>query len=115
MRIPRTNNVYGQIVSPDGLVRVKDAVERALGPGSVSLFRAPGADADTLRVRTDVCDFESLALPGGMEYLLNGSVSGTAEHVITFVRSLSAALDDARIEHTFEVLDGRQVVLSLPE
>lgn len=115
MRIPRTNNVYGQVVAPDGLRPVLEAAKSVLGPGCASLFRGRGADAETLRIRSDACDFESLPLPGGMEHLLNGAVSGTPEQVMTFVRTLSAALTEARVEHTFDVHDGRRIVLSLPE
>ena len=113
--IPRTNNVYGQIVAPDGLRPVLEAAEALLGPGCASLFRARTSNpTETLRIRTDVADMETLPLPGGIEYLLNGAVGGTAEEVATFVRKLSAALTEAKVEHSFEVHDGRGVVLSLP-
>lgn len=108
------NNVYGQLVAPDGLRPVLVAAERVLGPGAASVFRSRAGGAETLRIRTDAADFESLPLPGGMEYLLNGSVAGTAEEVATFVRALSASLAAARVEHGFEVHDGRRMVLSLP-
>jgi hypothetical protein len=114
VRRPAANNVYGQLVAPGGLAPVLGAVEAALGSGCASLFRARGADYETLRIRSDACDFESLPLPGGMEHLLNGSVSGATEDVIRIVRALSAALSDARVEHSFDVHDGRRIVLSLP-
>jgi hypothetical protein len=115
VRIPRTNNVYGQVVAPDGLRAVVVAIEAALGPGSASMYRSrAGADAETLRIRTDVADFESLPLPGGIEHVLNGAVAGSPEDVAAVVRALSAALTDVKIEHNFEVHDGRRVVLSLP-
>jgi len=110
----RFNNVYGQVVAPDGLRVVVVAAERALGPGAASVFRSRAGASETLRIRTDVADFESLPLPGGMEHLLNGAVAGPAEEVATFVRSLSASLAEAKVEHSFEVHDGRGVVLSLP-
>ena len=108
------NNVYGQVVAPDGLRVVLVAAERALGPGAASVFRSRAGGAETLRIRTDAADFESLPLPGGMDYLLNGAVSGSADEVAAFVRALSASLAEARVEHTFEVHDGQRVVLSLP-
>lgn len=115
MRVPRTNNVYGQVIAPGGLRPVLVAVEALLGPGCASLFQTRAAGTETLRIRTDTADFESLPMPGGMEHLLNGAVAGTPEQVVQFVRTLSAALSDAKVEHSFEVHDGRRVVLSLPE
>ena len=113
--IPKTNNVYGQIVAPDGLRPVLAAVEELLGPGCASLFRSRTSNAsETLRIRTDAADLESLPLPGGIEHLLNGAVGGSANEVDAFVRALSAALTEAKVQHSFEVHDGRGVVLSLP-
>ena len=115
MRIPRTNNVYGQVIAPDGLRAAVVALEAALGPGTVSTYRSRrGADAETLRIRTDAADFESLPLPGGMEHLLNGAVAGSPDDVARFVRKLSAALAEAKVEHTFDVHDGRRIILSVP-
>lgn len=113
--IPRTNNIYGQIVAPDGLKPVCAALEHALEPGSISLFRARASSArETLRIRTDSADFESISMPGGIEHLFNGAVGGTPDEVIAFVRALSAELVKAKIEHTFDVHDGRRIVISLP-
>ena len=114
MRVPQHNNVYGQLIAPDGLRRVLVAVEDAIGPGCASLFHARAGGTETLRIRTDAADFESLPLPGGMEHLLNGAVAGPADAVAAFARTLSSALARAKVEHTFEVHDGRRVVLSLP-
>lgn len=113
--IPKTNNVYGQIVAPDGLRPVHAAIEKVLGPGCASIFRARTLNPDEmLRVLTDVADIQSLPLPGGMEHLFNGAVGGSAEEVVAFVQRLSDALADAKVEHSFEIHDGRQVVRSLP-
>ncbi len=111
---PRFNNVYGQVIAPSGLRPVQVAVERVLGPGTAAVFRSRASDTETLRIRSDAADLETLPLAGGMEYLLNGSVSGTAPEVAAFVRALSAALMDVKVEHNFEVHDGRRVILSLP-
>jgi hypothetical protein len=107
--------VYGQLIAPDGLRAVVVALEAALGPGTASMYRSrAGSDTETLRIRTDAADFESLPLPGGMEHLLNGAVAGSAEDVAKLVRTLSRALTDAKVEHTFEVHDGRRIILSVP-
>lgn len=113
--IRKNNNVYGQLIAPGGLRPVVVAVEEALGPGCVSMFRSRASDTETLRIRSDAADLESLPLPGGMEHLLNGAVDGTLDEVIALVRLLSRALQEANIEHSFEIHDGRRVVLSLPE
>ena len=110
----KPNNVYGQMIAPGGLRPAVAAIEEALGPGSASMFRTSTADAEGLRARTDAVDLESLPLPGGMEHLLNGVIEGPADEIVRIVRSISAAFDEAKIEHTFEVHDGRRVVLSLP-
>ena len=110
----RFNNVYGQVVAPSGLRPVQVAAERALGTGTAAVFRSRGSDAETLRIRSDTADFESLPLPGGMEFLLNGAVSGSIEEVAAVVRALSAALAELKVEHTFDVHDGQRIVLSLP-
>ena len=63
----------------------------------------------------DAADFESLPLPGGIEYLLNGAVAGSPDEVMAFTRRLSAVLAAAKVEHTFDVHDGKRIVLTLPE
>jgi hypothetical protein len=114
MRQPAFNNVYGQLVAPDGLGPVRDAIERTLGPGTASQFQSRPAAPKMIRIRTDVADFESLPLPGGIEHLLNGAVAGSMDEVVAFARTLSAALAEAKVEHSFEVHDGTRIVLSLP-
>jgi hypothetical protein len=113
-RRPQSNNVYGQIVAPDGLRPIVVALEKALGPGCVSAYNPRPGAAEVIRLRTDVADFESLPLPGGMEHLFNGAVAGSSDDVTAFVRRLSAALVDAKLEHTLDVVDGGRVVLALP-
>ena len=113
-RRPQTNNVYGQIVAPDGLRPVVAALEKVLGPGCVSVFNPRPGAPEVIRLRTDVADFESLALPGGMDHLFNGSVAGSAEDVAAFARRVSAAMVEAKIEHTFDVVNARRVALTLP-
>lgn len=103
MAVPRGNNVYGQLVAPDGLRAVLAAVERALGPGCASVYKTAGVER--LRLRSDTADMETLPLPGGMEHLFNGAVAGSADEVMALVRSLSDALTQLGIEHGFEVLD----------
>ena len=110
----RFNNVYGEVVAPDGLQPVRLAAEAALGPGTASVFRSKAGGAETLRIRTDAADLESLPLPGGIEHLLNGAVSGTADEVAAWAEAVSAALAEAGIEHQFNVHDGTRVVRSLP-
>jgi len=73
----------------------------------------PGAP-EVIRVRTDVADFESLPLPGGMDHLFNGSVAGSSDEVAAFARLISDALTEAKLEHTFDVVDAGRVVSSLP-
>jgi hypothetical protein len=104
---PRHNNLYGQVVALDGLRPVLVAVEAVLGSGSGSVFRPAAARAETLRVQSDRADLETIPLAGDIEYLLNGAVGGSAEEILAFVRALSAALAEARIEHSFEVNDVR--------
>jgi hypothetical protein len=113
-RRPQTNNVYGQIVAPDGLRPVVVALEKALGPGCASVFNPRPGAAEVLRLRTDAAEFESLPLPGGMDHVLNGSVAGSPDEITAFVRRISEALAETKIEHTFDVVEGGRVVLSLP-
>jgi hypothetical protein len=105
---PRHNNVYGQIVAPDGLRPVLRAVEAVAGPGCASAYRDRASDTERLRLRSDTADLESLPLPGGMEHLFNGAVAGSTESVLAFVRALSGALTKEGIDHNFEVLDREQ-------
>ena len=113
-RRPQTNNVYGQIVAPDGLRPIVVALEKALGPGCVSVYNPRPGAPEVIRLRTDVADFESLPLPGGMDHLFNGSVAGMSDDVAAFVRRVSVAFAEAKLEHTFDVVEGGRVVLSLP-
>ena len=105
--IPRANNVYGQLTAPDGLRPLLVALERALGPGAGSVYRSGFSRAETLRVRTDAADMESIPLPGGIEHLFSGAVGGSPDDVVAFLRTLSAALAEAKVEHSFEVYDAR--------
>jgi hypothetical protein len=113
-RRPQANNVYGQIVAPDGLRPVVLALETALGPGCASVVNPRPGAPEVLRLRTDTADFESLPLPGGMDHVLNGSVSGSSGDVTAFVRRISQAFTEVKLEHTFDVLEGGHVVLSVP-
>jgi hypothetical protein len=110
----RANNVYGQIVAPDGLRPLVVALEKALGPGCVSVFSPRPGAPEVIRVRTDAADFESLPMPGGMVHLFNGSVAGTSDDVTAFTQRISDALTKAKLEHTFDIVDAGRVVSSLP-
>ena len=90
------------------------ALEKALGPGCVSMFNPRPGAPEVIRLRTDIADFESLALPGGMDHLFNGSVAGSAGDVAAFAQRVSAAMVEAKIEHTFDVVNAGRVVLTLP-
>jgi hypothetical protein len=90
------------------------ALEKALGPGCVSVYNPRPGAPEVIRLRTDAADFESLPLPGGMDHLFNGSVAGASEEVATLVRRLSRAFAEAKLEHTFDVVEGGGVILSLP-
>lgn len=90
------------------------ALEKALGPGCVSVYNPRPGAAEVIRLRSDLTDFESLPLPGGMDHLFNGAVAGTSDDVAAFVRRVSAAFVEAKLEHTFDVVEGGRVVLSLP-
>ena len=102
------------MVAPDGLRPVVAALEKVLGPGCVSVFNPRPGTPEVIRLRTDVADFESLPLPGGMDHLLNGSVAGTSEDVANFVRRVSHAFAEAKLDHTFDVVENGRVVLTLP-
>ncbi len=101
----RNNNVYGQLITPEGLRPVLRAVERAAGPGCASVFRDRAGGAERLRLRSDAADLETLPLAGGAEHLFNGAVGGSAEDVVAFVRGLSRHLAEEHVEHSFEVYD----------
>lgn len=104
----RHNNVYGQLVAPDGLRPVARAAEAACGPGSAAAYRDRASNTERLRLRTDAADLESLPLPGGTDHLFNGAVAGPIADVLAFVRALSSALTSEGVEHSFEVLDREQ-------
>ena len=110
----RANNVYGQIVAPDGLRPLVVALEKALGPGCVSVFSPRPGAPEIIRLRTDAADFESLPMPGGMDHLFNGSVAGSSDEVAAFARRISDALTEAKLEHTFDVVEAGRATLSLP-
>ena len=108
MGLPRHNNVYGQLVAPDGLRAVARAAEAVAGPGCAAAYRDRASDTERLRLRSDTADLDSLPLPGGTDHLFNGSVAGPTADVLVFVRALSVALTKEGVEHSFEVLDREQ-------
>jgi hypothetical protein len=90
------------------------ALEKALGPGCVSVSSPRPGAPEVIRLRTEAADLESLPLPGGMDHLFNGAVAGSSDDVASFVRRVSGAFAETKLEHTFDVVEGGRVVLALP-
>ncbi|WP_020471921.1 hypothetical protein [Zavarzinella formosa] len=110
---PEGNNVYGHITAPQGLLPILHAVEQTVRGGQVHIKRSGFNGAETLRIRSELADFETDSLGGG-EHLFNGGVGGSLEEVVVFVRALSESLSRAGIEHSFEVYDDQQLVQQIP-
>jgi hypothetical protein len=113
--MPDGNNVYGQIVSPDGLQPILRAARRLVGDGRASIYKAQFNGAETLRFTTETVDFESIPLKQGDRHLLNGGITGDSSEVVSFVEAMSRLLQEAGIEHSFEVYDAeKNLVRTVP-
>ncbi len=113
--LPDFNNVYGQLYGLDGLAIVRDVATAVSGIEKVSIYVSGFDGAETLTIAGERIDFESQSL-GASQHLLNGGVAGTVDEVIRFVRSLSRALTDAGVEHSFEVYNEEQdLVKEIPK
>jgi hypothetical protein len=106
--IPEANNVYSIITAPEGMEPVLRAIKGLAAGGRASIYQSGYNGAETLRLRSDRVDFESVPLEDGVQHLFNGGVGGSLEEVVDFVRALSEALHQARIEHRFEIYDEDQ-------
>lgn len=109
------NNVFGMIKASHGLKPILRAIAGLVADGGRAAISRSGFDGATkVRMTTDAADFESTPLGGG-EHLLNGGVGGSIDEVLEFVRALSGALSEARVEHRFEVYDNdNQLVQIIP-
>lgn len=113
--IPHGNNVYGQVIAPEGLQPVLRAVERLIGENRVYIKKSQFSGAETLHFGTDDTQFDSTPLEEAGHHLVNGAVGGSLEDVVGFVRALSGSLPQEGIEHHFEVYDGERLVQTFPE
>src|SRR4051812_27293720 len=104
-KMPDANNVYGHIISQQGLFLVLREVRRFVAENRAFIYRSQFNGAETLHFSTDTVDFMSTPLEDGPRHLINGSVRGTPEDVVAFVRALSESLIEGGIEHRFEVYD----------
>ncbi len=107
---PDYNNVYGHVVTPDGLAPVLDAVGGVEGVSKASIYVSGYNGAESLILSSDLIDFRSEPLDSG-QHLLNGGVAGTIDEVIVFVAKLSHALSGAGVEHNFEVYNEEQELI----
>ncbi len=112
--IPEGNNVYGIITAPQGLEPILRAVEQVVGAGRASIYQWQFNGSTTLHLRSESADFESDHLDDGVQHLFSGSVGGSLEKVVAFVRLLSESLSRSGIEHSFEVYDDQQLVQRIP-
>jgi len=112
--IPEGNNIYGLFTAPDGLQPVLRAIAQVVGGGRAYIKRSGFSGAETLYLRSESADFESDHLDEGAQHVFNGSVGGSLEEVVAFVRALSESLSRSGMEHSFEVYDDQQLVQRIP-
>ena len=65
-------------------------------------------------LRSESAELDTDCVEDGVQHTFNGSVGGSIEEVIDFVRRLSASLSGSGIEHCFEVYDNQQLVQRIP-
>lgn len=103
--IPDGNNVYGHIVSSQGLQSALRAVKRLIGEDRAYIYKSQFNGAETLHFGTDSIQFDSTPLEEAGRHLLNGGVGGSLEDVVEFVEAMSRLFTEEGIEHRFEVYD----------
>lgn len=94
------NNVFGQVICPDGIESVHKIIKDTYGSQGVEVTLRK----NRLRFTNDAFDFESDYL-GDNEHLLNGSVDIEIDAIVNFVQDISGLLANAGIKHKFEVYD----------
>lgn len=109
--VPEGNNVYGHIVSPDGLQPILQVARRLVGDGRASIYKSQFNGAETLRFTTETVDFESAPLEQSGRHLLNGGIAGDSSEIVSFVEAMSRLLQETGIEHSFEVYDAEKNLL----
>jgi hypothetical protein len=102
--VPESNNVYGYLMAPKGLRPLLVALRQLFDDELVSIRTSSFDESETLRLSSDVMDFESTPLGGG-KHLLNGGVTGSRDQVLPVVQKISHAFAEATIEHQFEIHD----------
>jgi hypothetical protein len=103
--IPDGNNVYGHIVSSQGLQPVLRAMKRLIGEDRAYIYKSQFNGTETLHFDTDSIQLHSTPLEESGRHLLNGGVGGSLEDVVKFVGAMSRLLAEEGIEHSFEVYD----------
>lgn len=108
------NNVYGDLIAPQGLRYVSDALAPLIGDARASLYVSQFNGKETLRFSTEIANFESMPLEVQGHHFLNGHVIGTIDEVARFVEAMSKHLSDTSIQHRFEIYVDDRLLRRLP-
>jgi hypothetical protein len=107
MEQPSYNNVYGLFSCPHSLEEVAKVLTYRLGlnAASISVRKSQFDGTQKMHILSARADFEAYKLKGENEYLLSGSVAGTAQEVYCYTQELQRVLNQSGYPSRFEIYD----------
>jgi hypothetical protein len=107
MEQPSYNNVYGFFLCPRSLEEVAKVLTYRLGLNaeSISVKKSQFDGTQNMRILSARADFEAYRTKEENEYLLNGSVAGTAQEVYRYTQELHQILNQSGYPSRFEIYD----------
>lgn len=105
--LPIANNVYGYLYSKAGLRNVAKVIKTCLGLSKtqVYIYRSQFDGDEVLKIRREICEFETQSLEEGDKWLLNGAVAGDIDSIKEILKEIYDPLKLKGYETSFEIYD----------
>jgi hypothetical protein len=105
--LPPVNNVYGYLYSKTGLRDAAKVLRNYLGLSEkqIYIYKSQFDGNETLKIRTETCEFETQSLKEGNKWLFNGAVSGDIDSIKATLKEICDPLKRKGYETNFEIYD----------
>ena len=105
--LPIANNVYGFLYSKIGLRDAAKVLRNCLGLSEKQayIYKSQFDGDETLKIRTEVYEFETQSLKEGDKWLFNGAVAGDIDSIKAILKEICAPLKFKGYEANFEIYD----------
>jgi len=107
MEFPDTNNVYGYFSSHANLEKLAAILRRKLffDEDEVTVKKSSFDGHQTIRIKSQMAEFESTKFDNEETYSLNGVVAGSEKEIFDFVLKLFTVLKQHGYNPVFEIYD----------